>query len=175
MIFHKTKIVGLYIIEAEPIKDNRGYFAKIFDIKEFKKNGIDFKLVGANKSFNAKKGTLRGMHFQKAPKSEDKIVQCIKGAIFDVAVDMRPKSKTYGKWIAVELTEDNNKMFLIPKGFAHGFQTLADSCEVMYFMSEHYSPKHASGLRWDDPFLKIKWPLPVSVLSEKDKNWPLIT
>lgn len=114
------------------------------------------------------------MHFQKEPKSEDKIVQCLKGAIYDVAVDLRKDSPTYGQWVAEELTEENKKMFLIPKGFAHGFQTLTDNCETQYFMSEFYLPGYASGIRWDDQFLKIVWPIQTSILSEKTKNWPLI-
>ena len=174
MIFNKTKIEGLYIIEPELKIDERGYFARIFCKEEFAKIGLNFEIVQINRSSNLKKGTLRGMHFQKSAKAEDKIVQCLKGAIYDVAVDLRPNSPTYGHWVAEELTEENKKMFLIPKGFGHGFQTLTDDCEVLYFMSEFYSPQHESGVRWDDPFFNIKWPIKNPILSENDKNWPLI-
>lgn len=174
MIFRKTKIEGLYIIEPEFRADERGYFGRIFCVEEFKNAGLDFNLVQASLSFSKKKGTIRGMHFQKEPKAEDKIVQCLKGAIFDVAVDLRPGSPTYRKWLAEELNEDNKKMFYIPKGFAHGFQTLTDNCEVLYLMSEFYSPEHVSGVRWDDPFLKIDWPTKDSIMSEKDKRWSLL-
>jgi dTDP-4-dehydrorhamnose 3,5-epimerase len=174
MIFKKTKIKGLYIIEPEFKIDERGYFARIFCKKEFKKNGFDFEIVQTNRSLTKKKGTIRGMHFQKKPKSEDKIICCLKGKIFDVAIDLRKNSPTFGKWVGVELSEENKKMFLIPKGFAHGFQTLTDNCEILYFMSEFYSPKYESGVRWNDPFFNIKWPIKNPILSEKDKNWPLV-
>ena len=114
------------------------------------------------------------MHFQKEPKAEAKIVQCLKGKIYDVAVDLRKDSKTYGQWVAEELNEKNKRMFFIPKGFAHGFQTLSNNCEVQYLMSEFYSQENASGVRFDDPFLKINWPIKNPILSEKDKDWPLI-
>jgi len=174
MIFHKTKIKDLYIIETELKADERGYFARVFCKKELANAGFKFEIVQINRSLNKKKGTIRGMHFQQEPKAEVKIVQCLRGAVYDVAVDLREDSQTYGQWVAEELTEDNKKMFFIPKGFAHGFQTLADNCEVQYFMSEFYSLGHGSGLRWDDPFFNIKWPIKNPILSEKDKNWPLI-
>lgn len=174
MIFKKTKIEGLYIIEPVLIKDNRGYFTRNFCLDELKKKGLDFQIAQANLSFTKKRGTIRGMHFQREPKSEGKIVQCLRGGIYDVAVDMRPKSKTYLKWFAIELTEKNKKMLYIPKGFAHGFQTLSNNCEVFYFMSEFYSPEYAIGVRWNDPVLKIKWPVFRPVLSKKDKAWSLI-
>lgn len=174
MKFKETKIKGLHIIEPELKIDERGYFARIFCKEELKKIGIDFEIVQINRSLNKKRGTLRGMHFQKPPKAEDKIVQCIKGAIYDVAIDLRENSPTYGRWVAVELSEDNKKMFLIPKGFAHGFQSLTDNSEILYFISEFYSPEYESGVRWNDPFFNIKWPIKNPILSEKDKNWPLI-
>lgn len=174
MKFKKTKIEGLYIIEPELKIDKRGYFARIFCQKELAKMGLKFNIVQVNRSLTQKKGTIRGLHFQKPPKSEDKIVFCLKGAIFDVAVDLRKRFKTYRKWIGVELNEKNKRMLLIPKGFAHGFQTLTDNSEILYFMSEFYSPKHSSGIRWDDPFLKIRWPLKPTLILERDKNWPLI-
>lgn len=174
MKFKETKIKGLYIINPESKIDERGYLMRIFCEEELKKNGLEFKIVQANQTLTKKKGIIRGMHFQKPPKAEDKIVQCLKGAIYDVAVDLREDSPTYGQWVAEKLTEDNKKMFLIPKGFAHGFQTLTDNCEVQYFMSEFYSPEHSSGVRRDDPFFNIKWSIENSTLSEKDKNWPLM-
>ena len=174
MIFHKTKIEGLYIIEPELKTDERGYFARVFCKKELTKIGFNFEVIQINRSLNKKKGIIRGMHFQKAPKAEDKIVQCLNGAIYDVAVDLRQGSPTYGQWVAEELTEDNKKMFLIPKGFAHGFQSLKDNSEILYFLSELYSPEYESGVRWNDPFLNIKWPIKNPLLLERDKNWPLI-
>lgn len=174
MRFHKTKIDGLYIIELEPYTDERGDFVRVFCQKELAKIGIEFKIGQVNQSLTKKKGTIRGMHFQRPPKAEDKIVQCIRGAIYDVAIDLRDDSPTYGQWVAEELTEENKKMFLIPKGFAHGFQTWVDNSEVQYFMSEFYSPEHSSGVRWNDSFFNIKWPIENPILSEKDKNWPLM-
>lgn len=174
MKFRKTKIAGLYIIEPELRIDERGYFARIFCKDELSKIGFDFEAVQANRSSNNKKGTIRGMHFQKPPRAEDKIVQCLRGAIYDVAVDLREDSPTRGQWVAEELNENNKRMFLMPKGFAHGFQSLTDNSEVLYFMSEFYSSEHASGVRWDDPFFNIQWPIKDPFLSEKDKNWPLI-
>lgn len=174
MKFHKTKIEGLYLIEPEPKTDERGSLSRIFCEEEFGKNGLEFKIVQVNHSLTKNKGTIRGMHFQKEPKAEDKIVQCIRGTVYDVAIDLRKNSPTYGQWMAEELNENNKKMFFIPKGFIHGFQTLTDNCELLYFMSEFYSPEHASGVRWDDPFFKISWPIKNPILSEKDKNWPLI-
>jgi len=174
MIFHKTKIEGLYIIEPEFKIDERGYFARIFCKKELAKIGFDFEIVQINRSLNKKKGTIRGMHFQKPPKAEDKIVQCLKGAIYDVAIDLRQNSPTYSQWVAVELNEENKKMFFIPKGFAHGFQSLRDNSEILYFLSEFYSPEYKSGVHWNDPFFNISWPIKNPILLEKDKNWPLI-
>ncbi|MDP3954691.1 MAG: dTDP-4-dehydrorhamnose 3,5-epimerase [bacterium] len=174
MKFIKTKLEGLYIIEPELKIDGRGYFTTIFGEDELKKEGINFKIVQVNRSLTIKKGSVRGMHLQKEPMAQAKIVQCIKGRLYDVALDLRPGSKTYGRWEAVELKEDDPRMFLIPKGFAHGFQTLTKNCEMQYFMSEFYSPKDEAGVRWDDPAFNIKWPLKISNLSEKDKNWPLV-
>lgn len=174
MLIKKTKIGDLYVIELEPKSDERGTFIRTFCKEELSKEGLAFDIVQASQSLTKKKGTIRGMHFQKSPKVEDKIAQCLSGAIYDVVVDLRENSPTYGQWVAEELTEDNGKMFLIPKGLAHGFQTLADNCKVQYFMSEFYSPEHAAGVRWDDPFLNIKWPIKNPILSEKDKNWPLL-
>lgn len=174
MKFRKTKIKGVYIIEPEPKIDERGYFTRVFCQEEFKKNGLNFNIVQINRSFTKKKGTIRGMHFQKEPKAEDKIIQCLKGAIYNVILDLRKNSKTFAQWLAVELSEENKKMLLVPKGCANGFQALSDNCEILYFMSEFYSPDYAAGLRWNDPFLKIPWPIKNPFLSYKDKNWPLM-
>ncbi|MFH1461883.1 MAG: dTDP-4-dehydrorhamnose 3,5-epimerase [bacterium] len=174
MKFKETKLKGLYIIEPEPKNDERGYLMRTFCEEELKKYGLQFTIVQVNQTLTKKKGTVRGMHFQISPKAEDKIVQCPKGAIYDVAVDLRTDSPTYGKWVAEELNEDNKKMFFIPKGFAHGFQALTNNCEVQYFMSEFYSPEHTSGVLWDDSIFNIKWPIKNLSLSEKDKNWPLV-
>ena len=174
MIFKKTKIQGLYIIEPELKIDERGFFVRTFCQREFARENLIFKILQINQSQTKKKGTIRGIHFQKAPRAEDKIVQCQRGAIYDVAIDLRRDSATYGQWVAAELTEENKKMLLMPKGFAHGFQTLTDNCQTQYLMSEFYSPQQAGGVRWDDPFFNIKWPIKNPILSEKDKNWPLI-
>lgn len=174
MIFKKTKIKGLYIIEPELKIDKRGYFSRIFCKKESAQQGIGFNIAQASQSLTKKKGTIRGMHFQKEPKAEDKFVQCLRGAMYDVVIDLRKNSSTFSKWYAEELTEENKKMFFIPKGCAHGFQALTDNCETLYFMSEYYSPEHASGVRWDDPKFGISWPIANPFLSEKDKKWPLV-
>lgn len=174
MNFQKTKIDNLLVITPQLRHDERGFFARIFCQDEFKKNSINFKITQSNLTLTKKKGTIRGMHFQTEPYGEDKIVQCSKGAIFDVAVDLRKKSRTYLKWISIELNEKNKKMFYVPIGFAHGFQTLTENCEVQYFMSGSYSPAHSGGIRWNDPMINISWPLKKPNLSEKDQNWPLL-
>ena len=175
MKFIETKIKGLYVIEPEPRIDERGYLMRVFCEDELKKQGINFKIVQASQTLTKEKNTLRGMHFQTGPKAEDKIVRCTRGKVFDVAIDLRQNSTTFGQWVGEELSEDNKKMFLIPKGFAHGFQTLTDNCELLYFMSEFYSGEHASGVRFDDTLFNITWPLSNPFTAEKDKNWPLTT
>lgn len=175
MIFTKTFIDGIHIIELEPKFDNRGYFSRVFCQDEFKKAGLEHNIVHINRSFNKLKGTVRGLHFQKEPMAEVKIVQCIKGKIFDVVVDLRPKSPTFKKWFSIELAADNRKLIYIPKGFAHGIQVLADNSILEYFVTQFYSPAHDSGIRWNDPTININWPLPVTVLSDKDKNLPFLT
>jgi len=174
MKFNKTKIKGLFIIEPTKFSDERGYFLKSFEKQVFLKQGIKFEISQINHSFNKKKATLRGMHMQKKPFSEAKIVQCIKGRIIDVAIDLRKNSKTYGKWEAVELSEDNKTVFYIPEGFAHGFETLEENSEVLYFMTGKYSKEHELGFRWNDPFFGITWPLKPLVIADKDQAWSLI-
>ena len=171
MIFSKTKIDGVAIVEIEPRKDERGYFQRIYDALKFKKKGINFKFVQINQSMSQHKGTIRGINMQKFPKSEDKLIQCIKGSIFDVVIDLRPDSKTYGKWIGVVL-EANQKMIFVPKGCAHGFQALENDTIIQYPASEYYSPRHEIGIRWNDPYFKIKWPLKKIQVSKKDASWP---
>lgn len=173
MIFEKTKIEGVYIITQEPRTDERGYFARIFAKEELKKNGIEFDVVHANRSLTLDRGMIRGLHYQKYPKQEDKLVHCIKGAIFDVALDLRKGSKTYGQWVGELLTEENKKMLLVPKGFAHGFQSLKKNCLVEYFVTQYYSGKHEKGVRWNDPKFAITWPIKKAILSKKDSEWPL--
>ena len=174
MQFTETELSGAFIIEIQKILDSRGFFARAWCQHEFKKHGINSSITQSNLSFNQQKGTLRGLHYQAAPYEEAKLVRCTKGGIFDVAVDLRNSSSTYGKWVGVELTADNHRMLLIPEGFAHGFQTLEDNTEVFYQVSEFYAPDAEKGARYDDPAFGISWPLNVSVISEKDKNWPLI-
>lgn len=171
MIFQEAKLKGAYIIEPERLEDERGFFARTFCQKEFEKQGLNFRIVQSSISFNKKNATLRGMHYQAAPYEEVKIVSCVRGAMYDVIIDLRPHSSTYLQWLAVELSGLNHKMLYIPKGFAHGFQTLADDTVVLYQMSEFYHPESAHGVRWNDPTFGIKWPLSNSVISEKDMNY----
>ncbi len=174
MIFTETKLKGAYIIELEPVEDERGFFVRSFCMNEFKEHGLNPNVVQCNISFNKKKGTLRGMHYQIAPHEEAKLIRCTKGGIYDVIIDMRPRSPTYTQWISVELTADNRKMLYIPEGFAHGFQTLLDNTEVFYQMSEFYYPESARGVRWNDPAFGIKWSFQNPIMSEKDESYPLI-
>ncbi|TVL99216.1 MAG: dTDP-4-dehydrorhamnose 3,5-epimerase [Candidatus Brocadia sp. WS118] len=171
MIFTETKLNGAYIVEPERVNDERGFFARTWCKQEFKKYVTNLKLVQCNISFNKKKGTLRGMHYQSAPYEEAKLVRCTMGAIYDAIIDLRSDSKTFGQWIAVELTSENRKMLYIPEGVAHGFLTLTDNAEVFYQMSEFYTPEYARGIRWNDPAFTIEWPERVVVISEKDKQY----
>ena len=171
MKFTQTKLKGAYIIELEKREDDRGFFARTFCKNEFTEHGLETRFVQANMSSNPKKGTLRGMHYQVDPHQEVKVVRCTKGAIYDVIVDLRKDSPTYKEWIGIELTDKNYKMLYIPKDFAHGFITLQDNSEVMYLVSEFYTPGAETGLRYNDPGFRIKWPVPVEIISEKDANW----
>lgn len=172
MIFKETKFKGAYIIELEALEDERGFFARSFCQKEFKEHSLNPRIVQCNVSFNKRKGTLRGMHYQVAPHEEVKIVTCIKGAVYDVIIDLRADSPTYRQWFAVELSAENYKMLYIPEGFAHGFQTLEDSAVVFYQMSESYHPECARGVRWDDRTFGIKWPnIHHRIVSEIDKRY----
>jgi dTDP-4-dehydrorhamnose 3,5-epimerase len=172
MIFTETKLKGAFIIEPERLEDERGFFARIFDQKEFEAHGLNPRVVQCNVSFNKKKGTLRGMHYQIVPYQEAKLVCCIKGAIYDVALDLRPSSTTFKQWIGVELTATNRRMLYVPEGFAHGFETLKNDTEVFYQMSEFYHPESARGVRWNDPAFGIVWPDDIRVISDKDRQYP---
>jgi dTDP-4-dehydrorhamnose 3,5-epimerase len=168
MKFTETWLAGAFLIEIEARPDERGFFARTFCRREFEEHGLEPNLVQCSTSFNHRKGTLRGIHFQRPPYQETKIVRCTAGAIFDVIIDLRADSPTFLKYLAVELTAENRRALYVPKDFAHGFQTLADETEVSYQMSQFYAPNSATGLRWNDPFLAIEWPLPVSVISPQD-------
>ena len=172
MKFKETKLKGAYIISLEPLTDERGFFARSFCQEEFEKHGLNLRIVQCDISYNKKRGTLRGMHYQAAPYVEAKLVSCVRGLMYDVITDLRPASPTYRKWFAVELSAENYEMLYIPEGFAHGFQTLEDDTVVYYQMSEFYHPECARGVRWDDPAFGIKWPIEPKIISDKDKNLP---
>ena len=173
MIFCETKLPGAFIIEVARLEDERGFFGRTFCRNEFARRGLNPNVAQCNISFNRDAGTLRGMHYQSAPYAEDKLIRCTKGKLYDVIVDLRRKSATFKQWIAVELTEENRLMLYVPKGCAHGFQTLEDNTEVFYQMSEFYHPDSACGVRWNDPAFKIQWPAGVrGISSERDRNWP---
>ena len=173
MLFKKAKLKGAFIVELEPIEDERGFFARSFCKKEFEKQGLNPNIAQCNVSYNKKKGTLRGMHYQVAPHEEAKMVSCTIGTIYDVIIDLRPDSPTYCKWMAVELNANDHKMFYIPEGFAHGFQTIEDNTTVFYQMTEFYHPKSAKGIRWNDSAFQINWPIIKEdiIISEKDRSY----
>lgn len=172
MIFTETKLKGAFIIDVKKIEDSRGFFGRSWCEKEAAEHGLATRMVQSNISLNLKKGTLRGMHFQHPPFRENKLVRCTRGIVVDIIVDLRPESPTHKQWIAVELSADTHRMLYVPEGFGHGFQTLEDNCELFYQVSQFYSPQHASGVRYNDPAFGITWPLPVSEISDNDKNWP---
>jgi dTDP-4-dehydrorhamnose 3,5-epimerase len=172
MIFEETKLKGAFIIKPECLDDNRGFFARSFCREEFKTNNLNPCIAQCSISFNKKKGSLRGMHYQ-APHAEAKLVRCTMGAIYDVILDLRPDSSTFKQWVAVELTADNRTMLYVPEKLAHGFQTLTDNSEVFYQMSEFYHQESIRGVRWNDPAFGIEWPLKNTIMSEKDKILPL--
>ena len=171
MIFVETKLPGAYLIYPELLEDERGFFARSFCQEEFRARGLNPCIAQCNISFNKKRGTLRGMHYQIAPYEEAKLVRCTQGAIYDVIIDLRADSPTYRKWTAVELTAENHYALYTPEGFAHGFQTLADNAEVFYQMSEFYHPECARGVRWDDPSIGIVWPLHSILISDRDRTY----
>jgi dTDP-4-dehydrorhamnose 3,5-epimerase len=172
MIFHRTKLSGVVEIQIEPKCDERGFFARSWCQHEFESNGLNCRLVQCNVSFNTRKGTLRGMHYQAAPYPEAKLVRCTRGAIYDVVVDLRRESPTFRQWIGATLTADNRQMLYVPEGCGHGFLTLENETEVFYQMSEFYHSDLARGVRWNDPAFGIEWPAAAEQISERDRTYP---
>jgi dTDP-4-dehydrorhamnose 3,5-epimerase len=171
MIFTETPIAGAFLIDLEPRGDERGFFARFFCEREFGAHGLSTHFVQANNSLSARRGTLRGMHYQLAPKAETKVVRCLRGALFDIVLDLRKGSPTFGKSFGAELSADNRRMMYVPKGFGHGFVTLTDDAEALYLVDEFYSPEHERGVRWDDPKFGIQWPVAPVVMSDKDRSY----
>ncbi len=172
MRFVETNVAGAYIIELERREDHRGFFARSWCQDEFGANGLDPRVAQINVAFTAKKASLRGLHYQLAPHREAKTVRCTRGAIFDVAVDLRPDSPAFKQWVGVELSADNHRLLYIPEGCAHGYQTLADDSEIEYLTTASYASESARGIRFDDPAFGIAWPLPVGIISDADRSWP---
>jgi dTDP-4-dehydrorhamnose 3,5-epimerase len=172
MKFVETPLQGAYLIELEKRGDDRGFFARAFCKNEFETNHLINNIVQINNSLSKDKGTLRGMHYQLSPKSEDKIIRCIRGSLFDVIIDLRPASETFKQWFGTELNAENRNSLYVPKGFAHGFITLEENTESFYLVTEFYSPQYERGIRYNDPAFNIKWPIDPIVISEKDNNHP---
>lgn len=172
MLITATPLKDAFVVELEIREDDRGGFARTFCAKEFEEHGMKPTVAQCNMSYNFKKGTLRGMHYQLQPAAETKLVRCTKGAIYDVIIDMRPGSPTYKQHFGIELTEDNRKALYVPEMFAHGYLALTDGAEVVYQVGEFYSPGYERGIRYDDPEFGIEWPIPITVISEKDSKWP---
>lgn len=175
MRFTPTLLAGAFVVDLEPQEDSRGFFARTYCEKEFAAHGIRHYPVQSNVSFNAVRGTLRGMHYQRPPYAEAKLVRCTAGRIFDVIVDLREQSPTHYQWFGVELDSCSHRALYVPEGFAHGFQTLEDNTEVFYQMFSFFQPGYGDGLRWNDPHLGIEWPLDTVVISDKDRTYPLIS
>lgn len=171
MLFIQTPLQGAYVVDLEKIQDERGFFARVFCAQEFEQHGLKPVIAQANLSFNHRKGTMRGLHYQLTPAAETKLVRCISGAIWDVIVDMRPDSETYLQHFGVELSTSNRRALYVPEMFAHGYLTLTDGAEVIYSVGELYTPGAERGIRYDDPALGIDWPIKVSVISRKDTSW----
>ena len=174
MIFKETTLPGAYVIEPERINDHRGFFARVWCKKELQQHGLNNELSQSNIGFSYRKGTVRGLHFQRIPHAESKIVRCTRGSLFDVIADLRPESSTYKCWFGVELSDENRKMIYVPEGMAQGYITLQDNTEINYHTSEFFNVEAAAGVRFDDPVLGIQWPLAATVVSEQDRNWPLM-
>lgn len=172
MKFTELDIAGVYLITLEPYRDERGFFARAWCRHEFEEHGLAPHVAQVNVSYNKHAGTLRGMHYQMPPYGETKLVRCTRGAIYDVVIDMRPDSPSFRSWVGAELTADNRQMLYVPENFAHGFITLTDNTEITYQVSQFYTPEAERGVRYDDPAFGIEWPVPIRVVSEKDKNWP---
>jgi dTDP-4-dehydrorhamnose 3,5-epimerase len=173
--FVPTVLSGAYIVELTPLRDDRGFFARTFCRREFVERGLNPDIAQCNASFNRKRGTLRGMHFQAEPHAEAKVVRCTPGTVWDVIVDLRAGSSTYRKWFGIELSAGSHNALYIPEGIAHGFQTLTDDVEILYMMSESYYPESARGVRWDDPAFGIDWPIANPTMSERDRAYSLFT
>ena len=174
MIFTETPLRGAYLVDLEKRGDDRGFFARAFCEKEFGAHGLVTRFVQANDSLSARRGTLRGMHYQLPPKAETKLVRCIRGALWDAILDLRTGSPTFGRWFGAELTAENRRMMYVPKGFAHGFVTLRDDTVVSYHLSRLRHHESEAGIRWDDPALAIPWPVSDPILSDRDRAWPLL-
>ncbi len=175
MRFNDTGFAGLFLIELDLARDERGYFARTFCVDTFNKHGLQSNYPQSGTSFNARSGTVRGMHFRRPPHGEVKLIRCTRGAIHDVVIDIRPGSATYLKHHGVELVEGDGRELYVPDGFAHGFQTLRDASEVHYMLSTRYVPEAAGGYRWDDPAFTLSWPRPITVISDRDRKWPLFS
>ena len=174
MIFTETKLHGAFVIELEPLTDLRGSFMRTYCKKEFEKIGNTEEFVQHNHSVNTRKGTVRGMHFQHPPNAEVKLIRCISGSVFDVLVDLREASPTFLQWFGVELSATNLRMIYVPPGVAHGFQTMEDNSQLLYQHTRYYTPSSEAGIRYDDPRVGVQWPLPVCIISDKDKTYPLL-
>jgi dTDP-4-dehydrorhamnose 3,5-epimerase len=172
MTFSETPLNGSYIIDIVKIEDERGFFGRSFCRREMEERGLNGGIMQANTSFTHKRGTLRGLHYQDAPYQESKLIRCVRGAIYDVIIDLRPGSPTFRQWTSVELSQENYRMFYIPEGFAHGYMALTDNVEVYYNVSAFYTPGAEKGIRWDDPGFMIRWPFEPVVISEKDRHHP---
>lgn len=175
MIFIETKLKGAYIVELKKREDHRGFFARGWDGNIFEQHGLVGRVIQQNIAFSKIKGTIRGLHYQMAPHQETKFVRCTRGSIFDVIVDLRPDSATFKQWLGVKLTMDEDQLLYVPKDFAQGFQALEDNSEIMYLVSEVYTPAAEAGIRYNDPAIGIEWPLPVSMITEKDANLPVFS
>jgi dTDP-4-dehydrorhamnose 3,5-epimerase len=173
MIITQTPLAGARILEIERHVDERGFFARTFCARELEKAGLETAIAQSSLAYNHKRGTLRGMHWQADPAAEVKLIRCTRGAVWDVIIDLRPESATYGRHLGVELSAESRRTLYVPKGFANGYQTLTDDAELAYQLSAFYTPSAQRGLRYDDPAFAIEWPLPVSVISERDRGWPL--
>ena len=171
MNFTRTRVEGVFVVDQERHEDERGWFARTWDEAELRRHQLEPRLVQCSASFNRRRGTLRGLHYQAPPFAEVKLVRCTRGRLFDVAVDLRPDSATFRAWVGVELSPENGRALYIPRGLAHGFLTLCDDTEVAYQISAEYSPEHARGVRWDDPAFGIAWPEPVAVISPRDRHY----
>jgi dTDP-4-dehydrorhamnose 3,5-epimerase len=172
MVFTETRLAGAHVIDLQPMADERGFFARTFCQREFSERGLDATFVQCNLSGSTRRGTLRGLHYQLPPRAEAKLVRCVRGAMYDVIVDLRPESTTFLQWVGVELTAESGRALFVPRGFAHGFETLGDDTEILYQMSEFHAPEAARGIRWNDPLLGITWPEDVRCISARDGAYP---